>query len=86
MLIEEFPNQGRDRIEDRIAVATDILLLGNTLGRTLDVHWHQLEGKLGQGKSVRVLLVDPGSAAFDFVVARSAISLTKDKKSRRSSK
>ena len=74
MLIEEFPNQGRDRIEDRIAVATDILLLGNTLGRTLDVHWHQLEGKLGQQPSVRVLLVDQA--------ARLSISLWPDPPSR----
>ena len=74
LLLAEFPKD----IVDNIEQAEELTILGVSLRRTLQLHYHRFQQKLQRGDTIRVLLVDPDSPACDIAARREYAPTTPD--------
>ena len=64
--MEEFP----PGVKNDFAEASETWLIGVSLSRTVKTYYSQIERKLGQGHTIRVLLVHPAGAGVEMAVSR----------------
>lgn len=66
MFLEEFPAS----LQDDLAAASELWLVGVSLSRTLRHNYSEIERKLKKGDNVRVLLVHPEGPAAEIAASR----------------
>ena len=69
VLLKEFSDK-QDQITRHMEQSDELLLVGANLYSTIQMHYLLLENRLKLGKSLRVLLVKPSSAASEMVAKR----------------
>ena len=66
----ELTNQQQSYLDERVRDCSDLLLIGNSLSRTLDQYYDVLEAKLKKGHKIRVVMGNPEGLAIDMTVTR----------------
>lgn len=64
--LQEFPEE----LVDDMRYTTDLWIVGITLSRTINTHYSLFKRKLDEGASIKILLVEPASAATQIAAFR----------------
>lgn len=70
---DAFLATGKKDLEDELSTATDICIAGVTLSRTIRNHIGDLERRLMNGASIKVVLIDPATTTSQEAARRSTI-------------
>lgn len=70
LFITDFSASIQREIEEKIATAKDLLIIGNNLGSVLNLNYSLFEQRLNQGNSIRIVLAAPSTPASDMAAYR----------------
>ena len=74
LFLEEFP----ETLKEHLSSASELWLIGMNLGRTITNNYSLLLKKLRQGSKVKILIIEPNSAASSIAASRTYRPLTED--------
>lgn len=74
VFLEEYPSDSFEHIKS----ATELWFVGVSLNRTIKEHFHTIEQKIQRGTIVKILIVNPDSAAVEAVRSRGRFPISID--------